>query len=44
MKFAKNNLNEINSEGDLNISPHRKAWTKDQIDASINNNWAGDGQ
>ena len=23
----------MNSEGDLNISPHRKAWTKDQIEA-----------
>ncbi len=31
MKFTKNNLNEMNSEGDLNISPRRRAWTKDQI-------------
>ena len=28
-----NKFNEMQSEGDLNVSPHRRAWVKDHIDA-----------
>ena len=33
MRFEKKNLNSLRSEGDLNISPRRKAWSKKHIDA-----------
>ncbi|MBW7991777.1 MAG: aspartate aminotransferase family protein [Planctomycetes bacterium] len=33
MGFKKNNLDNLSSEGDLNISPRRKAWAKKHIDA-----------
>lgn len=32
MQFDKKNLDNLRSEGDLNISPHRKAWAKKYID------------
>ncbi|NQT01898.1 MAG: aspartate aminotransferase family protein [Planctomycetes bacterium] len=33
MRFKKKNLDNLLSEGDLNISPRRKAWAKKHIDA-----------
>ena len=33
MRFKKENLDNMRSEGDLNISPRRKAWAKKHIDA-----------
>jgi 4-aminobutyrate aminotransferase len=33
MRFKKENLDNMLSEGDLNISPRRKAWAKKHIDA-----------
>jgi 4-aminobutyrate aminotransferase len=33
MRFEKKNLDNLRSEGDLNISPRRKAWAKKHIDA-----------
>jgi len=33
MRFEKKDLNSLRSEGDLNISPRRKAWAKKHIDA-----------
>ena len=33
MRKNKNNLDNLRSEGDLNISPHRRAWAKKHIDA-----------
>ena len=33
MRFKKENLDNMQSEGDLNISPRRKAWAKKHIDA-----------
>ena len=32
MRFKKKNLDSLRSEGDLNISPRRKAWAKKHID------------
>lgn len=33
MRFEKKDINSLRSEGDLNISPRRKAWAKKHIDA-----------
>jgi 4-aminobutyrate aminotransferase len=33
MRSQKNSKDELKSEGDLNISPHRHLWTKEHIDA-----------
>jgi 4-aminobutyrate aminotransferase len=33
MRFEKKDLDSLRSEGDLNISPHRKVWAKKHIDA-----------
>jgi len=33
MRFEKKDIDSLRSEGDLNISPHRKAWAKKHIDA-----------
>ncbi|MFC1792560.1 aspartate aminotransferase family protein [Planctomycetota bacterium] len=33
MRFEKKDIDSLRSEGDLNISPRRKAWTKEHIDA-----------
>jgi 4-aminobutyrate aminotransferase len=33
MRSNKKNINDLRSEGDLNISPHREAWAKENIDA-----------
>ncbi len=33
MRFEKKDIDSLRSEGDLNISPHRKAWAKKNIDA-----------
>ena len=33
MAFKNENLDDLRSEGDLNISPLRKAWAKEHIDA-----------
>ena len=37
MRFKKKNLDSLRSEGDLNISPRRKAWAKKHIDAETQN-------
>ena len=33
MKFTNGNFNEMQSEGDLNLTPHRRKWVNDHLDA-----------
>ena len=39
MRSEKKDIDSLRSEGDLNISPRRRAWAKEHIDAETQRWW-----